>query len=405
MLDVAIIGAGPSGMVAAAAAAGRGKRCILFEKNEKPGKKLYITGKGRCNITNDCSQEEFFQNVIRNPRFLYSAYAHFDSQAIVDLLHKTGLDTVVERGKRVFPASNKSSDVIRALSAAAEKNGARLRLNCEVKEIVAPDGQITGIELCSGERIETKSVIICTGGLAYPSTGSTGDGYRFASAFGHRVTELSPALCPLETQEDWPFSLSGLTLKNIGLKLLVQGKTVYKDQGEMLFTYFGISGPLVLTASSYLQHCDDAAVILDLKPALSDQVLDQRLLREFSENPAKELQSIMKNLVPSSMAPVMMKLAGLPRELSGSAVSREQRRILVQLLKNITLHMKGKRPFTEAVITRGGVDVKQINPVTMESKLVKGLFFAGEVLDVDALTGGFNLQIAYTTGHAAGTHA
>ena len=407
MLDVAVIGAGPAGMIAAATAANRGKSCILFEKNEKPGKKLYITGKGRCNITNYCTEDEFFQNVIRNPRFLYSAYSHFDNQSIIDLLKKVGLETVVERGKRVFPASNKSSDVIKALVHYCEECGAKMRLNSEVENIIAQNGQIVRIELTNGEKIEAKSVIICTGGLSYPSTGSTGDGYRFAAELGHQITEPAPVLCPLETKEIWPHSLTGLTLKNVELSLLVQGKMLYKEQGEMLFTHFGISGPLALTASSYLSGGQDKKVFakVDLKPALSEQVLDQRFIREFSENPTKNLPNILKNLMPSSMSPIIVKLAGLPEEMKGSEVSREQRRELVGLLKGIALEITGTRSFSEAVITRGGIDIKQINPMTMESKIIKGLYFAGEVLDVDALTGGFNLQIAYSTGFAAGTYA
>ncbi len=401
-LSVAIIGGGPAGQMAAIVAANNGHRVTLLEKNEKLGKKLYITGKGRCNVTNDGGRDGFFANVIRNPRFLYSAYAAFNERDMMVFLEKNGCPVKVERGQRVFPASDKSSDVQKALDRALKVAGVIVRLNTDVREITAADGTVTGIRTDKGAEPFDR-VILTTGGLSYPSTGSTGAGFEMVRALGHRVTDLHPSLVPLETVESWPFTLSGITLKNVRLTAKRGGKTVYTEQGEMLLTHFGVSGPLVLTASACI--AEDAAgteLSIDLKPAIPAEGLHARLQRLLQENPKKAVGGAFSGVLPTRLLDAVFEQARIQPWAPASSFTREQRQAMVNALKGMPLTVKGTRPFSEAVVTRGGVSVKEVKPSTLESKLVSGLYLAGEILDVDAFTGGFNLQIAWSTGALAG---
>ena len=377
-------------MAAAVFAAEAGLKVRLFEKNEKLGKKLYITGKGRCNFTNACAPEEFLENVVSNRKFLYSAIYGFNSSDTIDFFERLGLRTKVERGRRAFPASDHSSDVIKALRKRMEELGVEVNLNTEVKELPLPD--------------EEHAVIAATGGLSYPSTGSTGDGYVFAEKTGHRITETRPALVPFETKEDFIKELQGLSLRNISFTLKNGRKTVYEGFGELLFTHFGISGPLVISASSYAAALvKDTALSahLDLKPALTYEQLDDRILREFESGKNKCFRNILTGLLPSKMIPVMIKLTGIPADRSVNSLTKDDRKRLAETLKDLSFTVTGTRGYNEAVITQGGVSVRDIDPKTMESRLVKNLYFIGEVIDVDALTGGYNLQIAWSTAYAA----
>ena len=390
MTDVTIIGGGASGMAAAVFAAEAGLKVRLFEKNEKLGKKLYITGKGRCNFTNACNPEEFLENVVSNRKFLYSAIYGFNSFDTIDFFERLGLRTKVERGRRAFPASDHSSDVIKALRKRIEELGVEVNLNTEVKELPVPD--------------EEHAVIAATGGLSYPSTGSTGDGYAFAEKTGHRITETRPALVPFETKEDFIKELQGLSLRNVSFTLKNGRKTVYEGFGELLFTHFGISGPLVISASSYAAALlKDTALSahIDLKPALTYEQLDDRILREFESGKNKCFRNILSGLLPSKMIPVMIEMTGIPSDRSVNSLTKEDRKRLAESLKDFSFTVTGTRDYNEAVITQGGISVKDIDPKTMESRLVKNLYFIGEVIDVDALTGGYNLQIAWSTAYAA----
>lgn len=400
MADVCVIGGGPAGMMAAYAAAQNGHAVTLFEKNEKLGKKLYLTGKGRCNVTNAAPVEDLISSVVQGGAFLYSAFYTFDNTALIELLSRFGLTTKTERGGRVFPVSDKSSDVIRTLGKALSSEGVRIRLHAKVEELLATDGRITGI-VCGGECLNFDRVIVATGGLSYPSTGSTGDGYAFAKSAGHTVTDLSASLVGLETEEDTA-SLAGLTLKNIGFSLYGGKRCVYREQGELLFTHSGISGPLVLSASAHMDGDKPYKAVIDLKPALDEKILDQRLLRDFSEKSNKDFLNVLCGLVPLKLAPLIAQRARIPEELKAHSITREQRAALCHVLKGLSLIVRGKRPIAEAVITRGGVELLQIDPSTMQSRICEGLFFAGEVIDTDALTGGYNLQIAFSTGYLAG---
>ena len=401
-LSVAVIGGGPAGQMAAITAARNGHRVTLLEKNEKLGKKLYITGKGRCNVTNDCGRDGFFVNVIRNPRFLYSAYAAFDERDMMAFLEQNGCPVKVERGQRVFPASDKSSDVQKALDRALMSSGVVIRLNTDVRGVIAADGAVTGVRTDRGEEAYDR-VILTTGGLSYPSTGSTGAGFEIAKALGHTVTDLHPSLVPLETIETWPFALSGITLKNVRLTVKKGGKIIYTEQGEMLLTHFGVSGPLVLTASAYLANDPAGAEMsIDLKPAIPEEELHTRLQRLIQENPKKAVGGAFSGVLPTRLLDAVFDQARIQPWAPASSFTKEQRQALVSALKGMLLTVKGARPFSEAVVTRGGINVKEVKPSTLESKLVSGLFLAGEILDVDAFTGGFNLQIAWSTGALAG---
>ncbi len=402
-----VIGAGPAGMAAAIACAKNSNDVILFEKNEKIGKKLFITGKGRCNVTNACLRDEFFENIVSNPKFLYSAFSQFNNEDLMKLIEDNGTPLKTERGNRVFPVSDHSSDIIKALNNALKDYGVNVRLNTSVKEIIIKDQTAVGVLTDDGERIAADRVIVATGGVSYKSTGSTGDGLHWAGESGHRISSIKPALVPLETRERWPGELSGLSLKNVTLSLLIKDKLKYKEMGEMLFTHFGISGPLVLTASSILASSDekDIKVLIDLKPALSDDEFDARLIRELKEGNKKDLKNILGNLYPIKLGLKICELAEVDIYKKCNEITKEERKRLLDLTKRLPLTIKGTRDFDEAIITHGGISVKDINPKTMESKVIKGLFFAGEVIDVDAFTGGFNLQIAFSTGYLAGMNS
>ena len=397
-------------MMAALFAARAGAAVTLLERNEKLGKKVYITGKGRCNLTNAADMDEFQRNIFRNPRFMYAAFANLDNRGVMDLVESLGTPVKVERGNRVFPASDKASDVIGALKRGLDREGVRVRLNTRVERLVVEGGRCTGVRLEGGEVLPADAVILATGGLSYPSTGSTGDGYRMAVDTGHAMTETLPALVPIETVESWPGVLTGLSLKNVRLTAWQTGgkkeKKLYSDMGEMLFTHFGISGPLALTLSSRLpSDLSGVRLEIDLKPALDEQTLDARLLRDFKAMSRKQLISVMDGLAPHSLAEQLVKLAGLTPTMPVNGVTAQQRASLLNAIKHVPLTPKALRDYNEAIITRGGVSVKDINPSTMESKRLSRLYFAGELIDVDAATGGFNLQIAWSSGALAGRSA
>lgn len=480
---VIIVGGGAAGMMAAVVAADKGNRVCLIEKNEKLGKKLFITGKGRCNVTNAGDMDALFANVCSNEKFLYSAFYGYDNHAVMDFLEKAGCPLKTERGERVFPVSDHSSDVIQAFQRELKKRKVEIFLNTEVQELILDevhgnsceeagrttgdmcreDGEaggtagnirreagessgaadkiwqesaassdrnagqkltksgkdiqctsrITGVRLKSGKVLLGDSCIVCTGGLSYPSTGSTGDGYRFAEETGHRLTERVPSLVPFNIKENWCARLMGLSLKNVSVSMVRGGKALYEGFGEMLFTHFGVSGPLILSASSYYGQSgkgarkkketqEETILYIDLKPALDSEQLDRRLLRDFEANRGKQFKNSLGGLFPASLVPVMVELSGIHPDKKVNEVTKEERRNFAGLVKRLPLTVTGLRGFEEAIITRGGISVKDVNPSTMESKKVKGLYFAGEVLDLDALTGGYNLQIAWSTGHLAG---
>lgn len=426
MKHVIVIGAGAAGMMAAIAAADSGAEVTLIEKNEKAGKKLFITGKGRCNVTNACDTEDLFANVCTNEKFLYSAFYTFDNKAIMDFLEKAGCRLKIERGDRVFPVSDHSSDVISAFLREISKRNIKIIYRTIVEEILTEtenevqtqegkagkkaDKRVCGVMLSDGKRLQADSVIVCTGGKSYPTTGSDGSGYRMAEDTGHRVVEPTPALVPLNCSEEWCRNLMGLSLRNVSLTLVKGKKELYTGFGEMLFTHFGITGPLVLSASSYYVKYKDkgqepAYVYIDLKPALDMQQLDKRLLRDFEENKNKQFKNALGGLFPAKLIPVMVTLSGIHPEKKVNEISKAERQGFAELIKKLPLRVTEARSFAEAIITQGGVSVKDVNPSTMESKKVNRLFFAGEVLDLDAMTGGFNLQIAWSTGYLAGQNA
>ncbi len=400
---VAVIGGGPGGVLAAAFSAKNGNETLLLEKNEKLLKKLFITGKGRCNITNRCDIGDFFANIPVNPEFLYSALYSFTNEDIINLLESVGVTVKTERGNRVFPTTDRAGTVCDGLRQFLKQSGAKVQLNTTVLQIAKNQTKfdiITPDEVLSG----FDKVIVATGGKSYPVTGSTGDGYRFAKHFGHTITPLFGNLVPLETKETFVSGLSGLSLRNISLRLKNEtGKLLFEDFGEMMFTHFGITGPLVISASSHLAG-ENCTVHLDLKPALTEKQLDERLLRDFSKFSNKAFRNALFELLPKSLIPIMVELSGIDPEKQCNSITKEERRKLLSLLKDFSLHITKKRPIEEAIITSGGVSVKEINPSTMESKLVPGLYFCGEIIDTDAYTGGFNLQIAYSTGYLAGTN-
>lgn len=412
MNKVIVIGGGAAGAMAAIMAAKNGSQTILLEKNEKIGKKLFITGKGRCNVTNACETEELFQNVTGNPKFLYSAFYAFDNHQVMGFFEQAGCPLKTERGERVFPVSDHSSDIIRALQKSLQEEGVKVRLNACVKEVLfaEEDGsrRVKGIRLADDSVETADTVIVATGGISYASTGSTGDGYRFAEASGHSLSECRPSLVPFEAEEPFCKELMGLSLKNVAVSLSAKGKELYQGFGEMLFTHFGVSGPLILSASSfYVQKAygQRAKLLIDLKPALSEEQLDKRLLRDFEENKNKQFKNALGGLFPARLIPVMLMLSGIDPDKKINEITKEERKQFVFLIKHLPLTVTGTRGFPEAIITKGGVSVKEVNPSTMESKKVAGLYFAGEVLDLDALTGGFNLQIAWSTGYLAGVSA
>lgn len=405
MKRIVVIGGGAAGMMAAIAAADSGCKVTLIEKNEKLGKKLFITGKGRCNVTNTAEMDTLFANVCSNRKFLYSAFYDFDNRNVMELIEQAGCPLKVERGERVFPVSDHSSDIIGALRRKLNRREVEILLNTVVKDLIVSDNSVTGVVLERGKKLVCDAVIVCTGGISYPSTGSTGDGYRFAESSGHQVVTPTPSLVPLETKEDWCRDLMGLSLKNVSLTMTLSKRQVYEGFGEMLFTHFGVSGPLVLSASTYYREGADCLLTIDLKPALSEEQLDKRLLREFDANQKKQFKNTLTELFPSRLIPVMIELSGIAPETKVCEITKAKRADFVKVIKHLELTVTGTRGFAEAIITRGGVSVKDVNPSTMESKRVKNLYFAGEVLDLDAMTGGYNLQIAWSTGHLAGESA
>ncbi len=401
--DGIVIGGGPAGMFAAITAARQGQRVLLLEKNDRLGKKLLITGKGRCNITNDCSAQEILLNVPRNGRFLYSAMNAFPPESIKSFLEAQGCPVKTERGNRVFPVSDRSQSVLEALQKALRQACVDVR-TAKVKEILTEDGRAAGV-LTDKECIQSKWVILATGGLSYPTTGSTGDGYTMAKKLGHTVTPTEGSLVPLETAGHDCQDMQGLSLRNVAVKLVDgKGKTLYKDFGELLFTHFGVSGPTVLSASTHLKG-EDCQLILDLKPALEEGKLNDRILRDLELYKNRSMENALTDLLPRSMIPVVLRRLQIPMDLQANSLNKQQRRNLVTLLKAFPITVTGKRPVAEAIITSGGVKVSEIDPKTMESKKVPGLYFAGEIIDCDAYTGGFNLQIAWATAYAAGMAA
>ena len=410
MSHVIVVGGGAAGMFAAIAAAKNGHQVTLYEKNEKLGKKIFITGKGRCNITNAADMEELFDAVVTNSKFLYSSFYGYTNQNVIDFFEDAGVPVKIERGNRVFPISDHSSDVIRALEREMKKVGVKVCLNTEVKSVEAEKGKFNKVVLKDTTTQTADACIVATGGLSYRSTGSTGDGFRFAENVGHKVTQCFPSLVPMETKEPWICELQGLSLRNVEAKILDGKKELYKDFGEMLFTHFGVSGPLIISASSYVgkKFMDkngqkkELTLEIDLKPALTEEQLDQRVLRDFEENHNRQFKNAITKLFPTKLIPVMLELGGIDPEKKVNSIEKEERKQFVHLIKHFRMTLTGLRDYPEAIITKGGVNVKEIDPGTMESELVKGLYFAGEVLDLDALTGGFNLQIAWSTGYAAG---
>ena len=414
-MKVLIIGGGPSGMLAAISSSyNKNNEVTIFEKMNMLGKKLLITGKGRCNITSSIDIHEFIQNITGNGKFMYSAFENFSNEDIIELLNKNGVKTKVERGNRVFPASDKSIDVRDALERELKNRKVKVRLNSKVKQIIVDDNNIAiGIMLESGEKIYGDKVILCTGGKSYPLTGSTGDGYIMAKELGHTITSLKGSLIPLTSKDTFVKELQGLSLRNVKivLKDIERNKNIYEDFGEMLFTHFGVSGPIILSGSSIITRYKNIEekfknkkikLIIDFKPALSEQKLEARILRDFEELKNKQFKNSLDKLLPQKLIPVVINLSGIVESKKVNEITKEERKKLLHILKEFTLDIKGFRPIEEAIITRGGISTKEIDPKTMESKIVKNLYFAGEIIDVDSYTGGFNLQIAYSTGYVAG---
>ena len=389
-------------MFAAGMAAKNGCSVILAEKNEKLGKKLFITGKGRCNVTNDTDPEGLIAHTVSNPYFLYSAFYSFSAQDTMAFFEDMGIPLKVERGSRVFPVSDKSSDIIKGLKRFLDEQGVKVMLNTKVKGLIVKNGKAAGVDL-GDKKLSCDAVIVATGGLSYSSTGSDGDGYRFAKKCGHTVTPLNPSLVPLKAKEKWCARLMGLSLKNVGAAFFVNGKKVYSEQGEMMFTHFGVTGPLVLTGSAYVKNTQ-AELVIDLKPALDEKALDARLLKDFAKYANKAFKNSLDDLLPQKLIPVITELSGIDGEKKVNGVTKEERQRLLRLLTGLKLTLTGPVGFNEAVITSGGVDVDEIDPSTMQSRLVKGLYFCGEVIDADAFTGGFNLQIAFSTAYLAGNN-
>ena len=409
MSNVIIVGGGAAGMMAAIFAARNGQNVTLLEKNEKLGKKIFITGKGRCNITNASEIEDLFSAVISNPKFLYSGFYSFTNDQVIHFFEELGVATKIERGNRVFPVSDHSSDVIAALAREMQRLKVKVQLHCEVKELlINNEKEIKGVRLANGKKMTVDAVVVATGGISYPSTGSTGDGYRFARNCGHKVTELFPSLVPMEVKEWYAKELQGLSLKNIEIHITDGKKKLYDEFGEMLFTHYGVTGPVILSASSIVgKTLEKKALVLhiDLKPALTEEQLDKRLLREFEANHNKQFKNAIDSLLPAKLRPVIIELSGIEEEKKVHEITKEERLNLLRLIKDFHMTLTGLRGYNEAIITKGGISVKEIDPGTMESKLIKNLYFAGEVLDLDAVTGGYNLQIAWSTGYLAGISA
>ena len=401
--DVIIVGGGAAGLLAAATAAAGGCRCLLVEKKDRTGRKIMITGKGRCNITNDCDIDVVFQNIRRNPRFLYSAIYSFNNSDIIDFFNSLGVKTKTERGGRVFPVSDKAADVADALYEYALSKGVSTKTNLNVTSLLIIKGKLAGVK-CGNISFLADKVIMACGGASYPATGSDGTGFYLAEKAGHKIIPPKGSLTGLNTRQTWPRDVMGITLKNVGLKLYKNNKNIFQMQGELLLTHFGISGPIVLTGSASLAGSDysNTYASIDLKPALDIEKLDRRILRDFSESTRKQFSNSLSNLLPSGLIPIIIKLSGINPDKKINQITQAERKGLVELLKDLRLDITGARPIKEAIVTAGGVDTREINPSTMESKIVKGLYFCGEMIDVDANTGGFNLTIAFSTGRLAG---
>lgn len=405
--SVIVVGGGPAGMMAATVAARNGAEVILFEKNDRLGKKLRITGKGRCNVTNDCDKNEFMQNVATNSKFLFAAISRFSTSDTKDFFEECGVALKVERGKRVFPVSDKAQDIVDAMKNACIDAGVRI-IYRKVDSLLIEDKKILGV-VVDGEKYGAKSVIVCTGGASYPRTGSTGDGYRFAKKAGHSIAEIKPSLVPLVAQGKLCSHLQGLSLKNVSMKIKDKtlNKVIFEDFGEMMFTHFGLTGPMVLSASAHLSDIESGkyVVCIDMKPALDHKTLDSRILSDFSESINKDFINSLDALLPQKMIPVIVGLSGIDARKKVNSITKEERENLVALIKNIEIPLVGFRPIDEAIVTKGGICVNEVSPKTMESKIVSGMYFAGEVLDLDAYTGGFNLQIAFSSATLAGENA
>lgn len=404
MSKVIVIGGGPAGLMAASQAALLGNSVTLLEKNPRTGRKLIITGKGRCNITNACDNSTFISNVISNPRFLYSAINGFDTSDTVAFFNSLGVETKVERGNRVFPLSDKAMDVADALLSYARNSGVKIICNTAVDSLIIEDEAVKGVTDTNSKKHFADAVIVATGGKSYPLTGSTGDGYQLAKSAGHTVTDIIPSLVPLTVKGDECKQMQGLSLRNISVSVTEGGKRIFEDFGELVFTHFGVSGPVILSASSHLKNYADKSykLSIDLKPALDFDTLDKRIIRDFEKFNLKEVGNSLSELLPSKLIPVVLGRWGIDKTTRCNSITKEQRKALVEILKSLDFEITGTRPIEEAIVTRGGVKVSEVNPKTMESKLLKGLYFCGEVLDVDAYTGGFNLQIAFSTGYLAG---
>lgn len=414
MSKVIVVGGGAAGMMAAVFAARNGHQVQMYEKNDRLGRKLFITGKGRCNITNASDVEELFRAVVSNPKFLYSAFYSFTNEQVIDFFENLGVKTKIERGNRVFPVSDHSSDVIGALQKELHRLGVRIFLCTEVEKICVEKEKIKGIIISDDSKkqkqhfVEADAVIVATGGISYPATGSTGDGYRFAKTCGHKVTELFPALVPMEVKEWYAKQLQGLPLRNICIRVTDGKKKLYEEFGEMLFTHYGVTGPVILSASSIVGKRlkeKELTLHIDLKPALTEEQLDKRILREFDANHNKQFKNAVDSLFPAKLKPVMTELSGIAEEKKVNEITKEERMRFVHLIKDFKMTLTSLRSYSEAIITKGGVSVKEIDPGTMESKFVENLYFSGEVLDLDALTGGYNLQIAWSTAYLAGINA
>lgn len=403
MAHVVVVGGGPSGMMAAIAAS-KNNKVVLIDKNNKLGKKLFITGKGRCNVTNGKDISEFFDYIPTNPYFLYSALYTFTNEDTIKFFKEKGVELKVERGDRVFPKSDKSSDIIKAFEKALIENNIEIRLGVAVKDLKVKNHKITSVILESGESIECDNVILATGGASYPQTGSNGDGFKLGKKLGHSIVPIKPSLVPIEIDEEWVKEVQGLSLRNIQLTVLNNNnKVIFKEQGEMLFTHFGISGPLCLSASSLIKSEGKYKIVINLKPALSEKELDLRIQKDFLKYNNKDFKNALNDLFPQKLIPIMINLSKIPESQKVNSITKEQRRYFVNLISNLTMNVRGLRTIDEAIVTSGGIDTKEIDPSTMKSKLISNLSFAGEVIDVDAYTGGYNVQIAISTGFIAGS--
>lgn len=412
MRNTVIIGGGPAGLMAAISSAKNGDKVTIIEKMNSCGKKLLITGKGRCNITNNAQMDKFMENTPTNPKFLYGVFNNFTNKDIIELLENEGVKTKVERGERVFPVSDRAQDVLEALLHILKKQNVQILTNATAKRIITDDEKnVLGVELDNGKEIKADKIILATGGKSYPVTGSTGDGYKLAKDLGHTITKIEPSLVPLTSHDEVCKELQGLSLRNVAIQLQICDKVVYKDFGEMLFTHFGVSGPIVLSASSYLVKTKNIEQILkegkveleiDLKPALPEEKLDARILRDFEEQKNKQFKNSLDKLLPQKLIPVIIEKTNINESKKINEITKQERQKLVNELKHFKISISGTRPIEEAIVTSGGINIKEINPKTMESKLINGLYFAGEIIDVDCLTGGYNLQVAWSTGYTAG---